>query len=113
MFKELSEQHFNVATGLLVRLRQCYFVAACLILKKCFSLSQYASEYLQSEDMDLTSGVAAIRDLRARHLPRRSADIPKRFLCLRTQTALQKLPARFFFIGNKKDIKLFEIKDKV
>eukprot|EP00795_Rhopilema_esculentum_P016053 gene16053-7398_t len=61
MFKEYSEQ----LVGLLVRLRQFRFVAACLILKKCFSLSQYASEYLQNKGMDLTSGVAAIRDLRA------------------------------------------------
>ena len=65
MFKELSEQNINVATGLLVRLRQFRFVAACLILRKCFSLSRYASEYLQNENMDLTSGVAAIQDLRA------------------------------------------------
>ena len=33
-------------------------------LKKCFSLSTHASEYLQKEDMDLTSGVAAIHDLK-------------------------------------------------
>ena len=36
MFKELSEQHINVATGLLARLRQFRFVAACLILKNAF-----------------------------------------------------------------------------
>eukprot|EP00795_Rhopilema_esculentum_P001903 gene1903-16403_t len=65
IFKVLSEQHINMATGLLVRLRQSRFVAACLILNKCFSLSQYVFEYLQNEDMDLISGVAAIRDLRA------------------------------------------------
>ena len=65
MFKELSEQNIAVATGLLVRLKQFSFVAACLILQQCFSLSQYASEYLQKEDIDLTSGVAAIQDLTA------------------------------------------------
>ena len=64
MFKEQSEQNNDsVATGLLVRLIQFRFVAACLILKKCFSFSTHASEYLQREDMDLTSGVAAIHDL--------------------------------------------------
>ena len=66
MFKEQSEQNNDsVATGLLVRLIQFRFVAACLILKKCFSFSTHASEYLQREDMDLTSGVAAIHDLKA------------------------------------------------
>ena len=66
MFKEQSEQNNDsVATGLLVRLIQFKFLAACLILKKCFSLSTHASEYLQREDMDLTSGVAAIHDLKA------------------------------------------------
>ena len=71
MFKEQSEQNRreqnndSVATGLLVRLIQFRFVAACLIPKKCFSLSTHASEYLQREDMDLTSGVAAIHDLKA------------------------------------------------
>ena len=66
MFKEQTEQNNDsVATGLLVRLIQFRFVAACLILKKCFSLSTHASEYLQREDMDLTSGVTAIHDLKA------------------------------------------------
>ena len=48
-----------------MRLNQFRFLAACLFLKKCFSLSTHASEYLQREDMDLTSGVAAIHDLKA------------------------------------------------
>ena len=66
MFQEQSEQNNDsVATGLHVRLIQFRFLAACLILKKCFSLSTHASEYLQREDMDLTSGVAAIHDLKA------------------------------------------------
>ena len=34
-------------------------------LKEMFSLSTHASENLQREDMDLTSGVAAINDLKA------------------------------------------------
>ena len=33
--------------------------------KEMFFLSTHASEYLQREDMDLTSGVAAIHDLKA------------------------------------------------
>ncbi|XP_028416041.1 uncharacterized protein LOC114539612 [Dendronephthya gigantea] len=66
MFKEESEQNNDsVATGLLVRLIPFRFVAACQILVKCFSLSTHASEYLQREDMDLTSGVTAIQDLKA------------------------------------------------
>lgn len=65
MLTEQSEQNDNVATGLLVRMMPFRFVATCLILKKCFSLSRYASEYLQRQDMDLTSGVAAIQDLKA------------------------------------------------
>ena len=87
MFKELSEQNINVATGLLVRLRQFKFVAACLILKKCFSLSRYASEYLQNDDMDLTSGVAAIQDLRATMESFRSDEEFRTFLAEATSFA--------------------------
>ena len=66
MFKEQSEQNNDgVATGLFVRLTPFRFLAACLMLEKCFSLSTHASEYLQREDMDLTSGVTAIQDLKA------------------------------------------------
>ena len=66
VYPALSEQNNDsVATGLLMHLIQFRFVAACLILKKCFSFSTRASEYLRREDMDLTSGVAVIDDLKA------------------------------------------------
>jgi hypothetical protein len=66
MFKEQAEQNNDsVAIGLLARLTPFRFLAACIVLEKCFSLSTHASEYLQRADMDLTSGVTAIQDLKA------------------------------------------------
>ena len=69
IFEEQSDKNDNVVNGLLVRLMPFRFVASCFVLQRCFLLSRSASEYLQREDMDLTSGVSSIQDLRANKKP--------------------------------------------
>ena len=59
----MSNEGNGTAAGLLFRIKQFDFVSACLVLQKCFSLSRHASEYLQSEEMDLVTAVVAIQDL--------------------------------------------------
>ena len=54
-----------MATDLLVRIKQFKFAIACLALNKCFSLSRHAAEYLQREEMGITTAVAAGESLRA------------------------------------------------
>ena len=63
MFKQMSNEGNGTAAGLLFRIKQFDFVSACLVLQKCFSLSRHASEYLQSEEVDLVTAVVAIQDL--------------------------------------------------
>ena len=55
----------DVATCLLVRIKQFQFVVACLVLHKRFSLSRHASKYLHSQETDLNTTVAVVEDLGA------------------------------------------------
>ena len=49
--------------GLLVRIGSFEFLLQVLILKECFELSRYLSEYLQREEMDLVTAVDAVTTL--------------------------------------------------
>ena len=65
MWQQMSKKNKNgVVTSLLVRIKQIRFVAACLVLQKCFSLSRHASEYLQSEETNLSP--AAVENVTAK-----------------------------------------------
>ena len=74
MFKQMSNEGNGTAAGLLFRIKQFDFVSACLVLQKCFSLSRHASEYLQSEEMDLVTAVVAIQDLTSTYEAMRSQE---------------------------------------
>ena len=74
MFKQMSNEDNGTAAGLLFRIKQFDFVSACLVLQKCFSLSRHASEYLQSEEMDLVTAVVAIQDLTSTYEAMRSQE---------------------------------------
>jgi hypothetical protein len=64
MLQEMSENGESAADGLQVRMLQLKFVASCIILNRCFSLSRCISEYLQREDMDLVSAITGIQSLK-------------------------------------------------
>ena len=49
--------------GPLVRIGSFEFLLQLLILKECFELSRYSSEYLQREEMDLVTAVDAVATL--------------------------------------------------
>ena len=74
MFQQMSHGGNGTATGLLFRIKQFNFVTAFLVVQKCFSLSRYASEYLQNKGMDLITAVVAIRDLKSAYQAMRSED---------------------------------------
>ena len=80
MIEEQSNTGDNVATGLLVRLTTFRFMASCIVLKECFSISRSASEYLQREEMDLVSGVSSIEDLKRTLASYRSDESFERFV---------------------------------
>ena len=63
MLEESVEEDEAAAVGLRVRIRKFKFVASCIVLKKCFSLSKTVSEYLQQENMDLVSAVSGVQSL--------------------------------------------------
>ena len=74
MFRQMSNKGNGTTAGLLFRIKQFDFVSACLVQQKCFSLSRHASEYLQSEEMDLVTVVVAIQDLTSTYEAMRSQE---------------------------------------
>lgn len=64
MLQHMSGEGESAAGGLLLQLQRLKFIASCMVLKKCFSLSRSVSEYLQHEDMDLVSAVSGVQSLK-------------------------------------------------
>ncbi len=66
LISTLKELQSSDATceGLLVRIGSFEFLLQLLILKECFELSRYSSEYLQREEMDLVTAVDAVATLK-------------------------------------------------
>ena len=60
--KELQSSD-TTCEGLLVRIGSFEFLLQLLILKECFELSKYLSEYLQREEMDFVTAVDAVTTL--------------------------------------------------
>ena len=60
--KELQPSD-TTCEGVLVRIGSFEFLLQLLILKECFELSKYLSEYLQREEMDLVTAVDAVTTL--------------------------------------------------
>ncbi|CAM1298254.1 Uncharacterised protein r2_g787 [Pycnogonum litorale] len=54
----------SACAGLLKRINNFKFVLKITILKECFLLARYASEYLQREDMDMITAIDAINSLK-------------------------------------------------
>ena len=59
MFKKSKN---GVVGGLLVRIEQFKFVAACLVIHKCFLLSGNVSEHLRNKEKNLSTAAAAVKN---------------------------------------------------
>ena len=62
-------EHFTnegdcTAKGLLIRLTSFSFFFSCVVLRHCFRKASFVSAYLQKENMDLSTAVSAINDLK-------------------------------------------------
>lgn len=66
LYKTLDEFKYtdSVCNGILITISSLEFVLKVLVLQRIFSLTKYASDYLQKKDMDLPTAVDAVKGLK-------------------------------------------------
>lgn len=70
----------SACLGLLKRINSFQFLLKLVILKECFMLKRYASEYLQREDMDMVTAVEAKQTLTRQLKEFRNDEKPAEFV---------------------------------